>query len=257
MPSLMSVSRASSLEIAESGEGSASVVFVHGVLDRGRSFDNVAALLASECRMAWYDRRGYGDSVGASGAPVGVDGHIEDLLGVLADFGGESSPAVVVGHSFGGVTVLGAALAAPHLVRAVVLYETALAWIPEWDDRALRSILWGEDPEGDAVRMMFRGRFDEMDPDKQAARLAEARAFVAEERSVRTGVEPFDIRGLEPPLVFGYSNSPPFHVVAGHMIRVLGQVEIVELPGAGHNAHRTQPGPFADLVRRGIALARD
>jgi pimeloyl-ACP methyl ester carboxylesterase len=32
-------------------------------------------------------------------------------------------------------------------------------------------------------------------------------------------------------------------------------VEIVELPGAGHNAHRTQPGAFADLVRRALALA--
>jgi pimeloyl-ACP methyl ester carboxylesterase len=247
----MSTPRTSSLEIVESGEGSAPVVFVHGVLDRGRSFDNVAALLAAECRMAWYDRRGYGDSVDAPGAPVGIDGHIEDLLGVL-----EGRPAVVVGHSFGGVTVLGAALAAPDLVHGVVLYETALAWIPEWDDRALRSILWGNDPEGDAVRMMFRGRFDEMHPNQQAARLSEARAFVAEERSVRTGVAPFDVSGLEPPLVFGYSNSPPFHVVADHMAGVVRRVEIVELPGAGHNAHRTQPGPFADLVRRGIALAR-
>jgi pimeloyl-ACP methyl ester carboxylesterase len=31
-------------------------------------------------------------------------------------------------------------------------------------------------------------------------------------------------------------------------------VEVVAFPGAGHNAHRTQPEAFAAMVRRGIAL---
>lgn len=246
----MSTSRSTGLDVVEMGDGAQPVVFVHGVLDRGRSFDNVAARLRGECRMAWYDRRGYGDSIDAPGAPVGVDGHIEDLLGVL-----DGRPAVVVGHSFGGVTVLGAALAAPELVQAVVLYETGMAWIPEWDDRALQALLWNDDAELEAVRMMYRGRFEQMNPDERALRLAEGRAFVVEERSVRTGGAPFDISALEPPLVFGHSNLEPFRVVADHVAGEVRRVEIVELPGAGHNAHRSQPGPFADLVRRGIALA--
>ena len=52
------------LEVTEVGDGDRLVVFVHGVLGRGRSFDRVADLLASECRMRWYDRRGYGTSRG-------------------------------------------------------------------------------------------------------------------------------------------------------------------------------------------------
>ena len=246
----MSASTERALEVLETGTGTPRVVFVHGVLDRGRSFGRVAGLLTGECRMVWYDRRGYGESLNAAGAPVGVEGHVEDLLEVLDD-----RPAVVVGHSFGGVTVLGAALRAPDLVEGVVLYETGMAWIPGWDDRPLQSVLWGAEPEADVVRMMLGDRFEQMAPDQRATWMEEARAFVAEERSVRTGGEPFDVAALQAPLVFGHGDSYPFIAVADHLRREVRQVEIVKVPGAGHNAHRTHPGPFADLVRLGMRMA--
>jgi pimeloyl-ACP methyl ester carboxylesterase len=252
MPATMSHSPSPRLEIAETGNGPHRVVFVHGVLDQGRSFGRVARLLAAECQMVWYDRRGYGGSVDAAGAPVGVDGHVDDLLEVL-----DGRRAVVVGHSFGGVTALGAALRAPELVGAVVLYETGMAWLPGWDDRVLRALLWGEDPEGEGVRLMFRDRVGRMTVKEHDARRREARAFVAEERSVRTGAEPFDVAALRQPLVFGHSDTYPFGAVVDHLRTVVPRVEVIELPGAGHNAHRSQPGPFANLVRRGIALAGD
>jgi pimeloyl-ACP methyl ester carboxylesterase len=247
----MSAAMDGTLEVVETGAGTQRVVFVHGVLDRGRSFDRVAALLTGECRMVWYDRRGYGESLNAAGAPVGVDGHIEDLLTVL-----DGRPAIVVGHSFGGVTVLGTALKAPDLVEGVVLYETGMAWIPGWDDRALRPLLWGAQPEADVVRLMLGDRFAQMAPDQRAAWVEEARAFVAEERSVRTGGEPFDIGDLHAPLVFGHGDSYPFEAVADHLRQVVERVEVVKVPGAGHNAHRTHPGPFADLVRAGVRMTR-
>lgn len=236
------------LDVVEGGEGDRRVVFVHGVLDRGRSFDRVADLLAGECRTVWYDRRGYGDAVEAPEVPVDVEGHAQDLLEVLA-----RRPAVVVGHSFGGVTVLNVALRAPELVQAVVLYETGMAWVPGWDDRFLSKLLWGEDPEGEGVRLMFGARYDAMDEEERDRRRREARAFVAEERSVRRGVQPFDVGELTRPLVFGCGDNERFQLVADHLRRVVSQVEVVGLPGAGHNAHRTHPEAFADLVRRGLA----
>ena len=238
------------LDITVLGDGPQRVVFVHGVLDRGRSFDRVADLLLHECTMEWYDRRGYGASLEAEGVPVGVEGHMDDLLTVL-----DGRPAIVVGHSFGGVTVLGTAIRAPELVQAVVLYETGMAWIPGWDDRFLKDVLWGEDPEGDSVRMMLRERYDTMTDEQQAAWLRNARAFVEEERSVRLGTAPFDLRELQAPLIWGTSESYPFAAVSEHLQEVVGEVEIVFLHGAGHNAHRTDPEGFADLVRRGIARA--
>jgi pimeloyl-ACP methyl ester carboxylesterase len=240
----------SDLQVLEMGEGDDLVVFVHGVLDRGRSFRFVADELAGECRMAWYDRRGYGDSLGAATDPVGVDVHSTDLLDVL-----DGRPAVVVGHSFGGVTVLGAALRSPQMVRAVVLYETGMAWAPGWDDAHMQSMLWGEDPEGHGARMMFGSRFDEMSADERTRWLLESRAFVAEERSIRRGPPPFDLAQLQVPLVYGCSDQARFGAIGSYLTRAVPGVEIVELPGAGHNAHRSQPGPFADMVRRGLALA--
>ncbi len=255
------------LVVARRGKGTQRVVFVHGVLDRGASFNRVAALLEDECTMEWYDRRGYAGSLDAAGAPLDVVGHVEDLLDVL-----DGNPAVVVGHSFGGVTVLGAAVAAPDLVQALVLYETGLAWVPGWDDTPLRSILWGEGADAAAVALMYGSRLETMTPDEQVFVRREARAFIAEERSVRIpppgwtagdglggGVGPdgpYDVSALTQPVVYGHSEHERFTAVAEHLVLAADAVT-VELPGAGHNAHRTQPGPFADLVRRGIALANE
>ena len=104
--------------------------------------------------------------------------------------------------------------------------------------------------------MMFRDRFDAMAPEDQAARLREGEAFVAEERWVRRGSPPFEVADLQVPLVYGRSEAPMFHTVTSHLERVVADVEVVELPGAGHNAHRTQPAAFADLVMRGLARSR-
>jgi pimeloyl-ACP methyl ester carboxylesterase len=238
------------LDVTESGSGSQRVVFVHGVLDRGRSFERVGTLLEDECRLLWYDRRGYGGSVDADGAPLGVDGHIDDLIDLL-----DGEPAVVVGHSFGGVTVVGAALRAPELVQAVVLYETGFAWAPGWDDSPVRSLLGGEDPGGEGVRKLFPRRYESMSEDERSLLRREGSAFLAEERSVRTGRPPYDIADLTVPLVFGSSGVARFTAVADHLHDVLGDVETVVIPGGDHNAHRTAPEAFADLVRRGISRA--
>jgi pimeloyl-ACP methyl ester carboxylesterase len=238
------------LEVTEVGSGDDLVVLVHGVLDRGSSFDRVANLLDSECRMLWYDRRGYGQSVGL-GEPVGVDGHIADLISVL-----DGRPAVVVGHSFGGVTAMGTAVAAPELVRALVLYETSTAWVPAWDDTVLQGIFGAEDPEEAALRLMLGDRYDTLSDADRAQRRREASAFLAEEQSVRGGRVPYNVAELHMPVVYGRSDARVMPVVVDHLREEVPDFEIVTIPGAGHNAHRTAPEAFADLVRRGLELQR-
>lgn len=240
------------LEVTEAGSGDALVVFVHGVLGRGRSFDRVADVLASECRMLWYDRRGYGGSAGAADAPVAIDGHITDLLSVL-----DGRRAVVVGHSFGGVTAMGAAARAPQSVLAVVLYETSVAWVPGWDDGVMRQVLGDEDPEGAGLRVMLGDRYDTMSDDERARRRVDASAFIAEEASVRTGTPPFAVADIQAPLVYGRSDARVMPDVVDYLRRQLPRMEVVTLPGAGHHAHRTAPEAFAGLVRQGLELARD
>ena len=46
---------AGDLVVTELGSGEALVVFVHGVLGSGRSFDRVAGVLVPDCRMLLYD----------------------------------------------------------------------------------------------------------------------------------------------------------------------------------------------------------
>lgn len=211
------------------------------MLDRGRSFERVAELLAGECRTIRYDRRGY------DGAPVetyaDVAGHVDDLLEVL-----DGRRAVVAGHSFGGMTALAAAVRAPAQVEAVVLYETAVAWAPEWDDAPMRGVLADPDPEGAGLRLIFPG-FDALPPGQQARRRAQASAFIAEERSVRLGAPPFSLGDVRAPVVYGRDHEV-FAGVAEHLRKHLAKVEVVELPGAGHDPHRTAPERFAELVRR-------
>jgi pimeloyl-ACP methyl ester carboxylesterase len=236
----------------EDEEGSADgplVVFVHGVLDRGASFRRVTALLHDECRMVLYDRRGYARSVHAGEAPT-FEGHADDLLAIL-----DGRRAVVVGHSFGGVSVLAAALRAPELFRAVVLYETGMAWAPGWDDTHLAPLLRSEDAAEQGLRMFFGDRVEAFTAEERAVRLLESHAFVVEEASVRHGRPPFDVSQLRVPLIYAHGENVRFEVPAAHVRDVVPDCEIVEVAGAGHNAHRSHPAEFADLVRRGLRRA--
>jgi pimeloyl-ACP methyl ester carboxylesterase len=239
------------LEVTEEGEGDALVVFVHGVLDRGTSFRRVADVLVPDCRVLWYDRRGYGRSSRAGVGPSDIDGHVADLIAVL-----DGRRAVVVGHSFGGVTVLGAAARAPELVDAVVLYETVTAWAPGWDDRIMRGVLGSDDPEEAGLRMMLGDRLERLDADEQAGWRREAATFVAEEQSARFPEPPYDLADVVSPIVYGASDPRIMAPVLDLLRAKTPSVEVVTIPGAGHNAHRSAPDAFAALVRRGIEIGR-
>jgi pimeloyl-ACP methyl ester carboxylesterase len=238
------------LSVTLTGVGEPLVVLVHGVLDSGRSFARVAEILAGECQLLTYDRRGYGKSVDAIGAPADIDRHIDDVLAVL-----DNRRAVVVGHSFGGVIAAGAALRAPELVRSLVLYESVMAWMPGWDDTLMREILWHEDPEDAGLRLMFGPTYDAMTAQQRQRRRVQARSFVVEERSVRGAEPPYEVADLQMPVVYGFSDTFAAVATREYMRAALGQVELVSFAGADHHAHRSAPEAFADLVRRGIERA--
>ncbi len=234
------------LAVTELGTGEPLVVFVHGVLGNGPSFDRVADRLAGECTMRWYDRRGYASSAGSPGAPASVDRHVDDLVAVLDD-----RHAIVVGHSFGGVTAMGAAVRAPELVDALVLYETSVAWSPGWDDDVMQGVFGAVDPEDAALALMLGPAYDRMDDDERARRRVEASAFLAEETSVRSGA-PYDVAEIRAPVLYGRSDEQVMPGVVTFLAEHVPRFEVVTMPDAGHHAHRRAPDAFADLVRQGI-----
>ena len=91
-----------------------SVVMVHGTLDRGGSFSRVARRLEGLTGVT-YDRRGYQSSRSLGGA-THLGEHLEDLSEVFA-LVRDDGPITVVGHSFGGVIAIAAAMALPGRPR--------------------------------------------------------------------------------------------------------------------------------------------
>ena len=112
-----------------SAPGAATVIFVHGSLDRGDSF-RLAMRRLPEFATLTYDRRGYQGS--RDGGVVGLGGHVEDLIAIAdtvrAD-GGGGGPVVAVGHSLGGDVVIGAALASPGAFDAIGAFEPPMPWL--------------------------------------------------------------------------------------------------------------------------------
>lgn len=233
------------------------VVLVHGTLDRANSFRRTMRRL-EDVRVVTYDRRGYQDSRGAE-PPAAVQGHIEDLLRILETVGG---PAVVVGHSLGGLIALGAAVAEPELVVAVGAYEPPVRWAPV-DGREERPQWSAEDDPDVAVETFFRRQvgddaWERLEPAARADRLADGPALVADLSSV-TESPLFDVTTLAVPSVFGVGGlSDQYHKdnvawLVSHVPNARG----VEVEAAGHGVHLSHPNAFADFVRTVMARAGD
>lgn len=229
------------------------MVLVHGSLDGSDRFDRVVPLLANECQLLRYDRRGYGRSLVEGPPPaLDVEGHIDDLLALLD----RRQAAVLAAHSFGGLVALGAAARVPSCTRAIVLYETALPWLPSWPKAVVQAALDSDDPDTEMLELMLGGRLTKGRPAWQAARRAEGPALVAEQRSVRQGRATFDPTAVTVPVIYGHGTLGPHGQLIDDLVGALPPVELTVVDGAGHNAPSTHPEAFAAMIRHGLDLAR-
>ncbi|MEN4396718.1 alpha/beta fold hydrolase [Mycolicibacterium senegalense] len=110
------------------------VVFVHGYGARLEYWEPQVRLLVDRFRVIVYDQRGLGrSSMGARG--VAPDVLADDLEAVLADVVEPGRRAVLVGHSFGGITVMAFAERHPEQlgrgVSAALLANTIASGFPK------------------------------------------------------------------------------------------------------------------------------
>lgn len=123
------------LEYREQGNADGiPVILLHGYTDSWHSFEMVLPQLPASLHVFALSQRGHGNS-----AKPGGNYHPTDLAADIAAFMFEkkTGPAVIVGHSMGGIVAQQFALSYPALTKAVVLVSTAPAFknnpgIPEF-----------------------------------------------------------------------------------------------------------------------------
>jgi pimeloyl-ACP methyl ester carboxylesterase len=241
------------------GKGPA-LVIVHGSLYTGDSWLPVASLLSDRFTCCLIDRRGRARS---GDAPAyAIEREYEDVEGALGIFGEGVS---LLGHSFGAVCALGAALRAP--VARLVLYEPPLSVggpVAGGDLRAYRDAIAAGDP--DAALEIGYTRFAAI-PEAQVRQMrtssrastewAQARALAwtwareaAEIDKLGPGLERY--RAIQSPtlLLLGQKSAPrPLRDTTEALRMTLPHARLSELQGQGHLAHLRKPDLVADRVR--------
>jgi esterase len=92
------------------------IVAVHGTFGRGTTFNAVAGRLAPDYRVIAPDLRGHGAS--DHGGPFDF---VTDLAAFIEAL--DLAPALLIGHSLGGITTYRLAAHRPELVRAMVIED--------------------------------------------------------------------------------------------------------------------------------------
>ena len=224
----------------------ASVICVHGGLDRGGSFARIARRL-EQFDLVTYDRRGY---QGSRALGVGThDEHVADLLALIRAER-ENARVLIFGHSVGGVVALGAALAEPALVDLAVAYESPLPWVLPREHS--RSIL-GEDPREEAEvffkRMVSRSAWERLSDAEKESRRLDGPALLADLRSVRANA-PFDLSDLATSATYVHGDGvlAPYYRELSALLASRYAIRTVEMTGAGHGAHLANPDQLAELL---------
>lgn len=148
------------------------VLFLHGVSGSVETYGWLPEAITAGRRVVRVDLRGHGRSERAP-RTYDVDHYVADVIAVLRALGG--GPAVLVGHSLGGVVAWSVAQRAPELVAAAFLEDPPL--------------YMGEpaEHEGNAAVPLFAGLRDQavgwqdqgLDEAAVAQRLAAARSSAA------------------------------------------------------------------------------
>jgi pimeloyl-ACP methyl ester carboxylesterase len=218
-------------------------------MDRASSFTRLMAKLP-EWSIVAYDRRGYAGSAGA-GVSDRLDDHVTDLLAVL-----DGRPAVVLGHSFGGIVVLAAAARVPELIPSAVVWEPPQPWSPSWPattpSAGAAAELSPQDRAEWFMRRMLGDRiWARLPASTRAQRRAEGPALVADFASLRTGARPIDPAGIHVPVVVGRGgrSSPRHRRATRELAQALRRGRLVEIADAAHSAHLSHPADLAGLLR--------
>jgi pimeloyl-ACP methyl ester carboxylesterase len=233
------------------------LVLVHGTGGALARWAPVRPALEQRFSVVAVDRRGRGQS--GDGRDYAVEREFEDIAAVIDAVG---EPVHLLGHSFGGLCALEAALLTTN-VRKLVLYEPAMlvAGVPPFpagvNDR-LDALLEAGDREGvlttfmrEVVRMPAHEFATFRASPAWPARLAAVHTLPRELRAVER--YPFDARRFRdlriPTLLLTGADSPHFlRAAVDAAAAALPASRVVVMPGQQHIAIDTAPQLFVREV---------
>lgn len=232
------------------------LLLVHGTSGDHFACMPVLAALEQQFCVWTIDRRGRGRS--GDRDDYALERESEDIAAVIDAIGG---PVHLLGHSFGGLCALEAALLTPN-IGSLILYEPSISlagsgWSSECDAH-LQALLDSGNREG-ALLFFFR-EIVKSPPHELAAlqagpswpkRLAAAHTIHREFASISHYIfEPQRFAALEIPalLLLGGESPQRRHVIAEMLHRSLSGSQIAVLQGQQHSAMRTAPDLFVREV---------
>jgi pimeloyl-ACP methyl ester carboxylesterase len=249
------------------------VMLLHGVSGNLAIWplSGLARALAGDFRVTAYDLRGHGYSdtppSGYTSADMAGDLFaIQDALGL--------GPAYVLGHSFGGVIALHAAVLRPGAVAGLVLSDPYFPGLRnlenevggwsgwrEYQERAARAGLEVTEQDWFDVGLLFR-QTAQLPPQREALFLREL-GPAARDRLVRlagtscgddvkavAGLTEDRIRSVRHRTLALYGEDSPFLATCRYLAGNLPDCKVVLVPGAKHRAHEENPAAYVALVRQ-------
>lgn len=250
------------------------VVLIHAVTSNLAVwvFTGIFDALAADYRVTAYDLRGHGASdvspTGYTSADMAAD--IRQLHGAL-----NLGPAFLVGHSFGAVVALHAAVLYPECVAGLVLSDPYFPGLGHIEPNLGEANVWREMREvfrradlelGDAVNFgqLFRlaadldaGRLEKLKQNLDAGALRWlsqlprlAPTTCGTDVFAVAGLTPERIAGVRQPLAVLYDEHTPFEATRRYLEEHVSGCKVDTVPGAKHVAPLQNPAAFTELVRK-------
>ena len=251
------------LHYTRTGGDKPPVVLAHGFSDDGLCWTPAAELLAADYDIIMVDARGHGRSDGPEQG-YGSAEHAADLAGLIEAL--QLKRPAVLGHSMGAATALVLAGLYPDLPRAILLEDPPPWWMPPdpADSGGPRNF-------GDWIIGLKRQTHEEMIAQQraQAPNWSEAELGPWAEAKLRLSFNvlnrgqnrpvdwPGTVKQIACPALLLTADPEMGAIVppesAATLQEMLPQVQVVNIPGAGHNIRREQFEPYMAAIKTFLA----
>ena len=233
----------------------ATVVTVHGGLDRGASFTRLSRRL-EDCDVVAYDRRGYQRS--RDMGPGTLAQHVDDLRRVIR-WAARTAPIVLMGHSYGGLVSMTLVSDDDNAADVVVAFEAPLPWVlgrptptpPPGDNVALEA-------ERFFRRVVSDEAWEHLSAREQESRRLDGPALRADLEAMTSDLAPFELSDITTPVryLYGDQRAGEYYSALAQRLTV-GSTAFTSrvMSGAPHGAHLSHPDLLAREVRSALTLA--